>query len=111
MSLGGGNMSAELTQGDAGLDLRFNEECPPGITEYASIWKASAFFLVSEFKLARDLLFCYPKLANGRDVICSCPAEERPEQSAVSIEGACQRVGEPVFWLEVLIKDVSHDRK
>lgn len=85
MSLGCCDMPAELTERDARLDLRFDEQCPPGITEDASIRKASALYFVSWLELARELLLCYPKLTIGRNVLRSSPPEKRSEQSAVSI--------------------------
>jgi hypothetical protein len=93
------------------LDLRLDEERPPVIIEYASIREAAALILVSGDELARHLLLRYPEPTNGRDVAGSCPVDERAEQGAVSIEGAHQRVGEPVLGLDVLVEDVSHERE
>jgi hypothetical protein len=70
-------MPAELRQRDARLHLRFDEECPPGITKYASIRKATAFLFVPWLELARYLLFGYSKLTKSGDVMSPGPAEER----------------------------------
>ena len=111
VSAGGGDVPAELIGGDVRLNLRLNEQRPPVIIKYTSIRKAATFFLVSGNDLARDLLLRYAKVAIGRDVMNPGPVEKRSELGTVSIERAHQRVGEPVLWLGVLVKEVAHESR
>ena len=105
---GGGDVPPKLTGRDTRLDFRFDQQRPAVVCKHARIGQTGPLALVARQSLARHLLLRDAQLAQGWNALASSPPEKRPQERSVPIEGADERVGEPILGLRVLVEDVSH---